>query len=308
MKKLKATHQGELDLNGFILTCAVLNDNERTRVFSERNIALAFGIKGGGQYWKKKKSGGAVLPEYMSAFYLQPFISNELREKFNSAVSYDSLAGVASTGVDVTVLPDICDVYIQAKQSGIKNQNLQDAADVAYSMIKSFAKVGIIALVDEATGFQDDRDKKALQAFFQKFFSEEQEKLAWVKTFPDSFFEAIFKMKGWNWNLATKGKKPQVLGHYINDYVYSRLAPHILSELRVLNPKNEKGNRKGKYPQWISVDYGHPMLKEHLAILTAFAVASGHNWNNWRRLVERAKPKYNQDGSQDTELPLDFQE
>lgn len=303
MSKLKATHQGELDLNGFLLTCAVLNDDERTRVFSERNIALAFGIKGGGQYWKKKKTGGAVLPEYMSASYLQPFISKELREKFAGAVSYESLAGVPSTGVDVTVLPDICDVYIQAEKAGINNQNVLEASRVAYSMIKAFAKVGIVALVDEATGFQDDRGKKALQAFFKKFFSEEKEK--WIKTFPDEFFEAIFRMKGWNWSIATKGKKPQVVGHYINDYVYSRLAPQILSELRVLNPKDEKGNRKGKYPQWMTTDYGHPMLKEHLAVLTAFAAASGYNWNNWRRMVERAKPKFNQDGSQSPELPFD---
>lgn len=87
-KKLKATHQVELTLNGFELSCAVLDDENRTRVFSERTIATAFGIKGGGSYWKRKKEGSAVLPEYLSASYLKPFISNELLEKFDSALIY----------------------------------------------------------------------------------------------------------------------------------------------------------------------------------------------------------------------------
>ena len=103
---LKATHQGELDLNGFFLSCAVLNNLEKTRVFSERTIATAFGIKGGGAYWEKKKSGSAVLPEYISASYLKPFISDDLQAKFDSAFSYEALNGTNSNGVDATVLPD----------------------------------------------------------------------------------------------------------------------------------------------------------------------------------------------------------
>lgn len=63
-----------------------------------------------------------------------------------------------------------------------------------------------------------------------------------------------------------------------------------MSELRRLNPKNEKGNRKGKHTQWIDIDYGHPKLKEHLNILIAFGRASGYNMNNWKRMVERALP------------------
>jgi hypothetical protein len=94
------------------------------------------------------------------------------------------------------------------------------------------------------------------------------------------------------------------VGHYINNYVYSRLAPQILSELRQKNPKNEKGNRKGKYTQWISPDFGHPKLKEHLGILTAFARATGFNWANWNRMVERALPQFSQDGSKVQELPF----
>ena len=62
------------------------------------------------------------MPEYLSAKYLEPFITNELRNKFSSAFSYVSTTGTVATGVDATVLTDICDVMLQAR----KNHNLTD--------------------------------------------------------------------------------------------------------------------------------------------------------------------------------------
>jgi hypothetical protein len=66
------------------------------RVLSERSLANAFGIKGGGAYWSRKKiDSSAVLPEYLSANYLKDFISTELRNKLNSAaIEYISVSGV----------------------------------------------------------------------------------------------------------------------------------------------------------------------------------------------------------------------
>lgn len=288
-KILKATHSGELDLNGFILSCSVLENG--IRVFSERSLANAFGIKGSGAFWKKKKvqnSESAFLPEYLSANYLSDFISNELRKKFNGAFSYISKSKVISKGVEATILPDICDVYIQA-QKKIDNKNIDKVASTAYTMIRGFAHVGIIALVDEATGYQLYRDKDALQKFLNKFLLEEHAK--WINTYPDEFFEVIFKMKGWTWNYAST-KKPSVVGHYINNFVYGRLAPKVLTELKEINPVTEKGHRKYKHTQFISSDYGHPLLKEHLHAIIALAKGAGFNWINFQRLVNRAFPKF----------------
>jgi hypothetical protein len=169
-------------------------------------------------------------------------------------------------------------------------------------IVRSFAKIGIIALVDEVTGYQEVREKDALKHFLEKFLLEEKTK--WVRTFPDDFFDSIFKMKGLSWKQANKGQKPQWMGHHINDLVYSRLGPEVLFSLRKLNPKNSKGHRTAKHPQYMSEDFGRPKLKEHLNILIAFAKASGYNWNNFKRMVERALPQYSQDGSKLQELPF----
>ncbi|WP_420573037.1 P63C domain-containing protein [Kordia sp.] len=287
-KKLKATHQGELDLNGFELTCAVLDDEDRTRVFSERTIANAFGIKGGGAYWKKKKEGSAVLPEYLSASYLKPFISKELKEEFENAYSYRSLSGVDSNGVDVTVLPEICDVYIQARNSGKDSANLVNAAEIAYALMKGFATVGIVALVDEATGYQYDREKDELQKILQKYIS--QELLPWQKRFPDIFYKELFRLNGWDFTVNGIKKRPGVIGTWTKKLVYEQLPKGVLEELEKNVPKSETGNKTARFHQLLTDDIGNPHLTAQInQIVTLFQLSDNmkHMWEQFEKLKHR---------------------
>jgi len=114
IKILKATHQGELELNGFKISSAVLSDG--TRVLVNRSLANAFGIKGSGAYWQKKKEGkekGALLPEYLSAKYLTPFISDELMIKLSKPIPYINAQGLETEGIPAELMPGI--VYLLGK-------------------------------------------------------------------------------------------------------------------------------------------------------------------------------------------------
>jgi len=299
----KATHYGDLPINGIALSAAVVDGK---RLLSERSLANAFGIKGSGAYWNRKKTdNSSLLPEYLSANYLKPFITDELQEKLAGAIEYISLSGVKSRGVDATILSDVCDVYITAKKTldkrGVEFDNLTVVAENAYGMLKSFAKVGIIALVDEATGYETEREKNALQEFLEKFLAEERGKL--IQLYPDEFFDAIFKMKGYTWRNINDGRKPQWMGHVINDVVYKRIAPKVLDMLREKNPVlNKKGYRKAKHTQWIDSEYGHAKLKEHLKVVSALAKASRYSWPEFKRLLDITLPKFNNDGSQTLEF------
>lgn len=246
----KATHAGELDLAGFKLSCAVLED--RTRIFSEQSLAFAFGIKG----------GGAVLSEYLSARYLKDFIPAELREKLGSAVDYESLSGIKSRGVDATVLPEICDVYVQVKKAGVKNQNLDVLAENAYVMIKGIAKSGIIALVDEATGYQYDREKNELQAILQAYISKELH--AWQKRFPDAFYQEIFRLNKWDFTVDNIRKRPGVVGTWTNKVIYEQLPKGVLNELKRVTPKTSSGKYKARFHQSLTDDIGHPDLQSQI--------------------------------------------
>lgn len=277
------------------IPCYVLEDG--TRVLSGRAMQKAIGYEGSSGDWLKKfittkNISAAINPEIIAGI-LTPIEFERNDAGGSQPITY---------GYEATKLIDLCDALIDLNKAGVLKDNQQIYAEQAEMIIRSVAKVGIIALVDEVTGYQQKREKDALQRFLEKFLTEEKGK--WIKTYPDDFFESIFRMKNWTWKQAST-KKPQVVGHYINNYVYSRLAPKVLEELRKLNPKDEKGNRKGKYPQWIDTEFGHPKLKEHLAVLTAFAKAAGYNWRNWERMVKRTFPKYNSDGSAAQELPFD---
>ncbi|MEB0263168.1 P63C domain-containing protein [Mucilaginibacter sp. 10I4] len=299
----KALYYGDLPLNGITLSAAVVDGK---RLLSERSLANAFGIKGGGAYWSRKKiDSSAVLPEYLSANYLKNFITNELREKLKGAVEYISVSGVKSKGIEATILSDICDVYISAKKAydkqKIEVETLSVVSENAYGMLKGFAKVGIIALVDEVTGYEKIREKTELQKFLEKFLLEEKSKL--ISTYPDEFFEAIFRMKGYSWKNVNDGKKPLWVGHIINDVVYSRIAPKVLEILREKNPVlNKKGYRRSKHTQYIDPEYGHQKLKEHLNIITVLARAAGYNWETFKKLLDKSLPKFNKDGSMDLEF------
>ena len=272
------------------IPCYVLSDG--TRVLSGRGVQKALGAN--------PNASGTWLKKFINDSPITKFLTPGILERLNSPIEFsrNTAAGSQSKtyGYEATILIDICDAVIQANKSRLIDKKIVDAAE---SIIRSVAKVGIIALVDEATGYQEIREKDALKKFLAKFLQTEQEK--WVKTFPDDFFEMIFKMKGWTWSLANKGKKPQVVGHYVTNFIYSRLAPKVLDELRVINPKNEKGNRKGKHHQYITSDFGHPLLKQHLAAVTALGRASGYNWKNFQRLLNRALPQFGKTGS----LPFD---
>ena len=146
--------------------------------------------------------------------------------------------------------------------------------------------VGIIALVDEATGYQRIREERALATILEKFIAQELQPL--TKTFPYAFYEQIFRLKGWPGPDGVK--RPSVIGHYTNDFVYSRLAPGVLEELKRLNPTLPSGRRRNRHYQWFTPDQGHPDLIKHLEGVMALMRASP-NWDTFIRNLERAYPK-----------------
>lgn len=289
-KKLpKAKYSADIDLNGFTLSCAVLENG--TRVFAERSLATAFGIKGGGAFWEKKrnsKDNSAFLPEYLSANYLKPFISNELVEKLEGAFSYISKSNAESRGVDATVLADICDVFVQAKNSGLKNENLKLAADAAYKMIKGFAKVGIIALIDEATGYQYDREKDELQTILKLYIAPEL--LPWQKKFPDEFYKEIFRLNGWDYTVKGIKQRPGVIGTWTKKLVYQQLPKGVLQELIEKTPKNVAGKLIKKLHQSLTEDIGNPHLEKQLvSVITLMNIS-----RNWKEFLRYFNKKFGQ--------------
>jgi len=287
-KHLKATHYGKIKIQDLEISCAILEDGRRVLV--ERSMALSLGVRGGGRYWEKRKENGALLPEYISAKYLLPFISDKLRKKLTNSISYINSKGKLINGIEATILPEICDIWIKAKENGALDKKRIYIAERAYILMKGFANIGIIALVDEATGYQEIRDKNALQAILDAYLSKEL--AAWAKCFPDEFYKEMFRLRNWEWK-GMSINRPQVVGRYTSNIVYDRLVTNIREELEKRNPKMEDSKRKHRHHQWFTVDVGHPALSQHLHAVIGLMRASS-NWDAFMRLLNRAFPKKGQ--------------
>ena len=157
-------------------------------------------------------------------------------------------------------------------------------------LLRGFARVGIIALIDEATGYQydrdRDRDRDELQKILSLFIAEEL--MPWQKKFPDIYYEELCRLNGWPKEYILK--RPSVVGTWTNKPIYEQLPPGILEYLKTHTPKTAKGNRKHRYSQLLTEDIGEPHLKSQLTqIITLFQLSDNmkHMWSQFERLNQR---------------------
>lgn len=277
------------------LPCYVLENG--MRVFSGRGIQKALGSTSNSGTWLSTfiNSGdmNGVLTEIKAG-------DSTVFERLSNPVKFERIGAGGSQsvtyGYEATLFIDLCDAIIKAGEFGLDI----DPVFVKHANIimRAVAKTGIIALVDEATGYDKERikGKELLQDFLRQYLQEEIAK--WVKTFPDQFFEDLYKMRHWDWERTTK--RPGIVGKWINDIVYSRLAPALPHALDKLNPKNTNGNRGHKHHQNLSRDIGLPRLRQHLEAVHAIAVVSNYDWYKFMVNLNKAYP------TKDMDLLLDF--
>ena len=104
--------------------------------------------------------------------------------------------------------------------------------------------MGIIALVDEATGYQYQRKKRDLAAILEAFIAKELQ--PGIKTFPDEYYTQLFRLRGLEFPKDSV-KRPQYFGTLTNDIVWKRLAPGVLTEMKKVVPKKRKGSAQRNF-------------------------------------------------------------
>lgn len=270
-----ATHTGGLMIAGAMVPCAVLEDGRRV-LWQREVVGLLTGNKKGG------------LTRYLSAANLIPFAPDKFKDRDldDSAIIFE-LDGRKAHGFEAEDLVDICKMYLNARKANALLYNQIHLADKAEIIVTSLAKVGITALIDEATGYQEVRNREALQALLDMYIKKEL--AAWAKRFPDEFYKEIFRLRKWNW-APDQIRRPGVVGKYTIDIVYDRLAPGIVEELEKINPKTDKGYRKARHHQYLTEDVGHPALAQHLYAVIGLMRAS-HDWRGFKTILDAAFPK-----------------
>jgi P63C domain len=279
-----ATH-GSLDrplrIANIELQAYVLSDG--TRVLSQAGFLEAMGRHRKANV--KRKWTQERIPTILHGKAINEFISKEILEK-SRPIKFRTPHGVIASGYRADLLPDVCEIYLKARDAGKLPSNQIHIAKQAEILIRGLANVGIIALVDEATGYQDDRARDALAKILEAFVAKELRK--WVRTFPGEFYKEMFRLRRLPYNGTVR--RPQYLGHLTNDLVYARLAPGVLDELKRVTPRDDKGRLKHHLHRRLTEELGHPKLLQHLAALTAL-MRGCDTWDQFKKLVEKALPK-----------------
>lgn len=152
LKAIAGSKDTPVKIGNAFLECYVLEDG--TRVFSGRGLqkALEFPVN----------SSGNAMEQMLNSGELKSILTEEIIRKISDKKEFlrPGAGGSASKtyGYDVTLLIDICDLLIEGKNQGILTDRQKQYAIIAEIIIRSVAKVGIIALVDEATGYQYERE------------------------------------------------------------------------------------------------------------------------------------------------------
>lgn len=285
-KLLKSTHEGKIKLGETELNVAVLSDG--TRVISANAVFKAFG--------RIQRSNARMInmPAFLDAKNLQPFIGADLMPLIRP-ISFTTNNGKKDSGFNASILPKLCKVYLDARAAKIPDTNKsiltkkqEPLARASEILLLGLSEIGITALIDEATGYQYEREADELQKILSAYISTEL--LAWQQRFPHEFYKEIFRLRGWDYTASNIKAKPSVVGTWTNKLVYDQLPNGILKELKKLTPKDDAGKRKHHYHRLLTDDIGHPHLqKQIIAVVTLMSVS-----DSWQEFIKLFNKKFGQ--------------
>lgn len=285
----EADFEGEFLINDSVVSCAVLRDERR--IITQSTFLKALGRS------RSPKAGTGVLstvdelPFFLQAKALKPFITKEL-ESSTKPIFFRTRLGKKGVGYDAKLINLVADVYLAYRdhclsEKGTVPKRYEKMVIAATAIKNAFAELGVIALIDEATGYQDVRNRMALQEIFEAVL--QRELAAWAKRFPDEFYKQIYRLRGWEWR-GRHINPPQIVAHYTNDFIYDRIAPGLRQELVTRMPKTETGNRRGRLHQLFTEDIGHPLLAQHVHMVTMFMKAA-NTWDEFKVNLDKVAPK-----------------
>ena len=305
VKAIYGSPDRPVKIAGREIAAYVLNDKKHTRVLVQRGMQEALGVGQGGGRAQKGGGGegraqtGDRLLQLVEGQRINPFVSKEVLMRAQNPIKFKLPNGVVAYGYEATLLPEICNAVLEAREERKLIEKQLPLAKRCEILVRGFAATGIIALVDEATGYQEVRDREALQKILDKYITDKWAQ--WTKTFPDEFYKQLFRLKSMTY--PPIGKKPHqrpgYIGHWTNDIVYKRLAPGVLNKLKEVEPRLPSGKRRRTFHQHMTPDYGTPELRRYLENII-FLMKGCTTWMDFKRKLNRAAPEYSD------QMPLDL--
>ncbi len=262
-----AKHRGVMTLGDTPIDVYVLDTGDR--VLSMRGAVKAMTGQDAGN-----------LVEYLSVQSLKGFINKDLvlvetKDFFIPGTQF------RGKGITAEQFEAILTGYVRALGAGkLSTERQREIATACAILSTSFLKSGIVALIDEATGYQYERAADALQVKLQAYIAEELRD--WEKTFPDELWEQFGRLTKWKGSLHSR---PKWWGHLVNELIYEALDPDVAKYLKDNKPKPFHGQN---YHQWLSEDVGLKALIPHIYKIIGMA----EKCSDMRELRDAVAAKY----------------
>jgi hypothetical protein len=222
---------------------------------------------------------GGDLESYIRVGALRPYLPPDLEDQMIEFVLAE-VTHKTVRGITAETFLEICRAYVTAAQDGaLRTERQQAIAAQAAMFLAAVAKVGLIALIDEATGYQYARAEDALQIKLRVFLEDEMRK--WEKTFPDQLWTEFGRLTGWS---GSVNQRPKYWGKLVMELVYDYLDKDVADWLRENAPAARHGQN---YHQWLSGQYGLKRLTEHLWMLIGMAAACSSMPELKQKMAER---------------------
>lgn len=260
------------------LPCYVLDNGQR--LFRLSNLTNALREKEHGKFgnYLNAKNIRKYLPSR-----LRP-LNDEANDRVPQGITYFEFKGKIEKGYDCEDFMEVCSAFVNAWMSG---EELSEAQQVmAYNsnkFIMATAKVGVVALVDEVTGYQIHRKANELQYKLKYFLAEDYR--GWEKTFPDELWFEFGRLTNWKGSLKLR---PKYWGKLVNELIYDNLDQDVANYLRENKPPKQTGK---KYFQWLNEEYGVKELNNQIWMIIGMAKIC----NNMQELKKMAKEKFSKD-------------
>jgi len=296
----QASHDGPLIIGDASLMAANLPNGKR--LLSQGTVLQAIGRSPN----PKAGQGGFTtldgVPTFLRAEVLKPFITDELMLS-TTPILFRLKNGSKTVGYDALLLPMICEVYLkfrdhlleqiadgdtgQKRRARAFQKQYKHIIEACDHLTRGLARRGILALVDDATGYHDDKMRQEIERIIKAYVAPSL--APWVRKFPHEFFREAYRLLGWEYKTGQTKHSPY-MGKFITKYVFDALPPGVLDELKARLPKNEHGNRRAKLWQLLTVDTGIPHLDRQLtADLTLMQISESKEQfdEHWDKLFGR---------------------
>jgi hypothetical protein len=231
---------GSLEIGDVTFECHVLNNHQR--VLTQREVVRVI-------------SGGRISGNLTRYLERNPLYNGEMLAGRTVQFRVPGAGSQAAIGYDAELLVEICELYLDARAQGVLKPSQKRLASMAETIVRACAKVGIIALVDEATGFQKVREKRALQLKLQAFIADDMQE--WARMFPEEFWYELARLEGVRYSPRNR---PLRWGKYVMAFVYDAIDSDVGKELRKVNPNPR---HRSNHHQWLK-EFGREKVNNQI--------------------------------------------